>query len=307
MRAQTRQSPVGAGEHVVQFYDRGDDLISAVGGYLTRAVSAGAVAIAIVTDDHRRAFQAELTDRGVDAARAVRDGSLVWLDAAATLAVCMHDGEIDAAAFRANLAPVVKRAQDGGRPVKAYGEMVALLWDIGDVVGAIELEKLWNELAGDLNFALFCGYHAQPLAGEEYADALQQVCHFHTAVLDVVSARFRAGPGAPFAARRFVASLLGCRPFGGRAPTDAARLVVSELATNAVVHADSPFSVSVRYGGSVIRISVRDWSPTMPVVRDGGPGAPSGRGLRLVDMVARDWGVETAPDGKTIWADLPMG
>jgi anti-sigma regulatory factor (Ser/Thr protein kinase) len=303
---QTRDSTLGDGEHVVQFYDHDAELTRAVGDYLTRAVSEGEVAIVIATEEHRQAFEAELVDGGIDVARAAADGSLLWLDAAQTLATFVQDGVVDPARFRARLSPVVRGAQHGGRPVKAYGEMVALLWDAGDVLAAIEVEKLWNDLGSELSFALWCGYHTRSVAGDEHADALHQVCHLHTAVVDAATARFRAGPDAPFAARRFVTSLLGLRPYDDRAPTDDAQLVVSELATNAVVHAGSPFSVSVRYDGSAIRIAVHDWNPTLPVMRNEGPTAISGRGLQLVNMLARDWGVETSPDGKTVWAELPL-
>jgi len=303
---QTRQSMLGDGEHVVQFYDRDADLVRAVGDYLTRAVSEGEAAIVIATEEHRRAFEADMVAGGIDVARAVVDGSLVWLDAAQTLARFLHEGVVDPAGFRACLGPVVRGAQHGGRPLKAYGEMVALLWDSGDVLGAIEVEKLWNALGRELRFALWCGYHTRSVAGEEHADALHEVCHLHTAVVDAATARFRAGPDAPFAARRFVKSLLECRPYDDRAPADDAQLVVSELATNAVIHAGSPFSVSVRYDGSAVRIAVHDWNPTLPVLRRGGPMAVSGRGLHLVNMLARDWGVEPTPDGKTVWAELPL-
>jgi anti-sigma regulatory factor (Ser/Thr protein kinase) len=303
---QTRQSRVGDGEHVVQFYDRDADLVRAVGDYLIRAVSEGDAAIVIATEPHRRDFEAELVAGGIDVSRAVADGSLVWLDAAQTLASFVHEAVVDPARFRACLGPVVRAAQHGGRPLKAYGEMVALLWDAGDVLGAIEVEKLWNALGREERFALWCGYHTRSVSGDEHADALHEVCHLHTAVVDASTARFRAGPDAPSAARRFVNALLGCRPYDDRAPTDDAQLVVSELATNAVMHAGSPFSVSVRYDGSAIRIAVHDWNPMLPVLRNGGPAAPSGRGLHLVRMLARDWGVERSPDGKTVWAELAL-
>jgi hypothetical protein len=290
----------------VQFYDRDGDLVRAVGDYLISAVTAGEAAIVIATDAHRAALAFELTGGGIDVARACADGSLVWLDAAETLETFTDDGQVDPVAFRASLAPVVRGAQRGGRSVKAYGEMVALLWDAGDVLGAIVLEKLWNALGRDLRFALWCGYHTRSVAGDEHADALHEVCHLHHAVVDVATARFRAGADAPFAARRFVAGLLGCRPYDDRAPVDDAQLVVSELATDSVVHAGSPFSVSVRYDGAAIRISVHDWNPTLPVLRHGGPAARSGRGLHLVGALARAWGVEPSADGKTVWAELPL-
>jgi hypothetical protein len=184
--------------------------------------------------------------------------------------------------------------------------MVALLWDAGNVLTAIELEKLWNGLARELRFSLYCAYHTHSVAGEEHADALHEVCELHSAVVDDASARFRAGPDAPFAARRFVTGLLARRPYGARVSAEDARLVVSELATNAVVHAGTPFSVSIRCDGSAVRISVQDWNTAPPVVRNTAPTAPSGRGLRLVDAVTRGWGVEHAIDGKTVWAELAL-
>lgn len=306
MTIQTRQSPVGDREHVVQFYDRDGDLVRAVGAYLAEAVRAGESAIVIATEAHRLAFQAELLDAGVDIARATTRGALLWLDAAQTLATFVHDGEVDREAFRATIGQVVRGAQRDARPVRAYGEMVALLWDAGDVLGAIEVEKLWNELGCDLHFSLWCGYHARGLAGEEHAEALHQVCHLHTAVVEHATARFRAGADAPFAARRFVTGVLGCPPFGEGAPAADAQLVVSELASNAVLHAGSPFSVSVRFEPGCVRIEVQDWNPRLPVMREPGTAARSGRGLRLVDAVASDWGVEPGPDGKTVWAELPL-
>ncbi len=304
MSVETRESMVGEGEHVVQFYDDDADLIRAVGAYLIQTVSAGETAIVLATEAHRVAFEAELVGAGIDVGRAVQDGTFVSLDAAQTMSAFIDEGEIDPAAFQAVIGDLVRSAQRNGRSVRAYGEMVALLWEAGDVLGAIELEKLWNELGKELRFALWCAYHTQSMAGEEHADALHKVCHLHTAVVEDATARFRAGPDAPFAARRFVAGVLAGRRYTDPAAAQDAQLVVSELATNAVIHAGTPFSVSLSFDGSTIRISVHDWSSARPVMQDAAPTAPSGRGLRLVDAVTRDWGVEPATDGKTVWAEF---
>jgi anti-sigma regulatory factor (Ser/Thr protein kinase) len=306
MSVQTRESMVGGGEHVVQFYDHDGDLARAVGDYLIRGVSAGEVAVVIATEAHRREFEAVMAASGIDTARARRDGSLIWRDARATLARFMRDGKVDADAFRRVVGTMLREIVGLGSPIRAYGEMVALLWEDGDVLAAIELEKLWNGLAREHHFSLWCAYHTQSVAGEEHADALHEVCQLHHAVVDDASARFRAGPDAPFAARRFVAGLLACRPFAGRVAADDVQLVISELATNAVIHAGTPFSVSLSSDGSVMRISVSDWSALRPVMRDGSPGAISGRGLRLVAAVADAWGVEPGPEGKTVWAELQL-
>jgi anti-sigma regulatory factor (Ser/Thr protein kinase) len=304
---ETRESIVADGEHVVQFYDDDAALLQAVGGYVTRAVSDGAAVIVIATKAHRLAFEAELVAAGIDMTRATDEGGVVWLDAAQTLSLFVDDdGQIDRAAFRNVIGGVLAWARGSGRPVRAYGEMVGLLWEAGDVLGAIELERAWNELGGELSFGLWCGCHTKSVAGEERADALHQVCHLHTGVVGDAAARFPAEADAPSAARRFVANVLQRRRYGEPAHTEDAQLVVSELATNAVIHAGSPFSVAVHYVGSAIRISVHDRNPGLPMLRHGGPAARAGRGLHLVGALARAWGVEPSADGKTVWAEVPL-
>jgi anti-sigma regulatory factor (Ser/Thr protein kinase) len=306
MAVQTPEMMAGTGEHVVQFYDDDGDLAQAVGSYLAHAIRARQVAIVIATPEHRAAFGTELAAAGVDVARAEQDGALICLDAAQTLARIMPSGRLNRDVFKAEIGGLIGEASRTGREVKAYGEMVNLLWDKGDVLDAIELEKLWNALAREQHFSLWCAYHGHSLAPHEHPDELHEVCRLHTSVIAEATARFAAGVDAPRAARRFVTSVLERRPYLGMLEADEAELVVSELATNAVIHAGTPFSVTVALNGSTIRISVRDWNQTAPIVRDAPPEARSGRGLRLVDAITHDWGVERDPEGKTVWADLAL-
>jgi anti-sigma regulatory factor (Ser/Thr protein kinase) len=79
---------------------------------------------------------------------------------------------------------------------------------------------------------------------------------------------------------------------------DAVALVVSELVTNAVVHARSPFVLSVEGRTGGVRISVRDGSSD-------GPGEPAeGLGMRIVDHHGQRWGWQPTPDGKVVWLDV---
>jgi anti-sigma regulatory factor (Ser/Thr protein kinase) len=316
MALELEEIRAGAGQHVVQFYEDDTELAQTIGNYLTVALADGAVAIVIATEAHRRLFAAELEGAGVDLRAASLDGTLVMLDAAATMAAFVDSGQVDHAAFASTVGSVVRRAVDTGRPVCAYGEMVALLWEAGDVLAAIELETAWNDLARELPFGLACAYRSQLVQGHEHAEALHQVCHLHTSVIgsppgkrpdapraSEVSAHFQRERQAPAAARHFVAEVL---EGWGHPPglLEDAKLVVSELATNAVTHASSPFSVAMRPDGSSVRLSVRDASCASPSVRHGDGWSDSGRGLRLVDAVAADWGVEMEAEGKTVWAEL---
>jgi anti-sigma regulatory factor (Ser/Thr protein kinase) len=301
---------IETGAHVVQFYEHDADLIATVGGYLTAAVRAGDVAVVIATPDHRQAFEAELDAAGIDVAGARRRRAFVAVDAAETMARFIVDGRIDKDRFTTVIGGLIRRAGATGRSVRAYGEMVALLWDADDVMAAIELETLWNELGRQLRFSLFCGYSTSSVAGSEHSHAFQQVCHLHSAILDrgsrprhhEVSRRFPGRLDAPRAARSFVADTL--QRWGFVSLVDDAMLTMSELATNAIVHADSPFTVVIASEADTVRLSVRDQSTLVPTRRDNGPMAQSGRGIDLVSVIADRWGIEVLPDGKVVWAEL---
>jgi anti-sigma regulatory factor (Ser/Thr protein kinase) len=82
---------------------------------------------------------------------------------------------------------------------------------------------------------------------------------------------------------------------------DSAVLGVSELVTNACLHARTALTVVVAAAHPHgVRITVTDGSPTLPTQRRHGRTAATGRGLRLLDTFGR-WGVESAPEGKAVW------
>jgi anti-sigma regulatory factor (Ser/Thr protein kinase) len=113
---------------------------------------------------------------------------------------------------------------------------------------------------------------------------------------------FSADPISVTAARRFVVSTLRS---GSGELRQAAELLVSELATNAVRHVRSEFVVSIDAASGRIRIEVSDHGGGTPVMRSPGPDEPTGRGLRMVDMFADEWGVEHhRTGGKTVWFTL---
>jgi anti-sigma regulatory factor (Ser/Thr protein kinase) len=118
------------------------------------------------------------------------------------------------------------------------------------------------------------------------------------------SREFQPMDSAPRAARRFVEDALRRWGHDGWAVDDA-RLLVSELVTNAVIHTRSPFSVSLESQPSRLRVAVHDESSAVP--RSGGQTletARGGRGLQIVATLADDWGVMATPAGKTVWAEL---
>jgi anti-sigma regulatory factor (Ser/Thr protein kinase) len=83
-----------------------------------------------------------------------------------------------------------------------------------------------------------------------------------------------------------------------------ASVVLSELVTNAVLHAGTEISVRVSYDEGCLRLEVSDESPRMPVAKRRNPSAATGKGLVLVDALATEWGVRPEANGKTIWANF---
>jgi anti-sigma regulatory factor (Ser/Thr protein kinase) len=88
------------------------------------------------------------------------------------------------------------------------------------------------------------------------------------------------------------------------ADPDAAALVASELATNAVIHANTDFEVRVPEHDTAFRVEIVNDAPEMIVaLRD--PTDHSGRGLHIVDALTQSWGTETTSDQKIVWFELP--
>lgn len=119
------------------------------------------------------------------------------------------------------------------------------------------------------------------------------------------SARFGADLGSVGEARRFVRRAL--IDMGAQDLEFEACQVVSELATNSVIHAATAFEVGLEYAGDVLRVRVSDSSPKSPITKSHSVQATTGRGLRLVAKLADEWGTEVRPDGKTVWCTLRAG
>jgi anti-sigma regulatory factor (Ser/Thr protein kinase) len=103
-------------------------------------------------------------------------------------------------------------------------------------------------------------------------------------------------------ARRHIASTLGQWHLTGL--TETACLLVSELVTNAVLHARTAMTLTATKDGDGVRISVTDGSPVPPALRRHSDTATTGRGLRLLDQLADAWSVESSNDGKSVWFTL---
>lgn len=204
--------------HLVQLY--GSDplpLARNVGRYLAEGLAAGEGAVIIAAHAHREAFIAELEAHQADPAAAIRDGRLVVLDADETLARFLVDGQPDYDLFDAAVGTVVtKLATAYPAGVRAYGEMVGLLWEAGRFAAAIRLEEFWNVLLHASAIRLFCAYPID-VCGDDFtvADVDALLCA-HTHVLP-------SGAHVEASLERAMADVLGAPAEGLRRLVDAHR------------------------------------------------------------------------------------
>ncbi|MEW6763877.1 MAG: ATP-binding protein [Pseudomonadota bacterium] len=161
--------PDGEVPHTVRFYDDDISLQDEVGGFVDAALASGGAAIVIATPEHCAGIRRRVT----------APERVVFLDAEETLGRLLVEGWPDEARFRAVIGPVLAKAAQSGGPVHAFGEMVALLCAEGRYQAAVRLEQLWNLLAADYRFALFCAYPWRLFPDPTQAEAFEQVCAEH--------------------------------------------------------------------------------------------------------------------------------
>ncbi len=183
----------GDGDHIVQFYESDGFLTGSVSRFLGAALGAGDGAILIATRTHREAIQRKLRSRGLNLSVARAEGQLVSLDAAETLGQFMVGDFPDPERFQEVIGEVVAGVGRGRPRVKAFGEMVALLWAEGKREGAIRLEELWNDLQKTHPFSLYCAYPIRAFNGPAQEVPFHEVCTCHSRVLPAES--YAALPG----------------------------------------------------------------------------------------------------------------
>jgi anti-sigma regulatory factor (Ser/Thr protein kinase) len=152
--------------------------------------------------------------------------------------------------------------------------------------------------SGSIATARTLAFRAQ---GKRHAQLVRRIGIF----LAVPSMEFPADRTAPSRARRFVSDTLR----GWDIPRDKiadAVLLVSELVTNALLHARSAPSVELTHDGGRVRVDVVDESPTIPRRRRYASDAVTGRGIALVETLASRWGSEREGSGKRVWFELDV-
>ncbi len=187
------QEGAGKSDHFVQFYEHDDFLIESVATFIGAGLGAGDGAIVVATRAHREAIAKRLSLQGIDLPTVQSRGQYVPLDAAETLSKFMVDDSLDETLFMQVADGLITRTAKGRHGLRAFGEMVALLWADGNTAAAIRLEELWNDLGKAHSFFLFCGYPMKGFRHGANGEPFLRICKEHSRVIPAESYALHAG------------------------------------------------------------------------------------------------------------------
>jgi hypothetical protein len=172
--------------HLVQFYRSNESALAEnITRYFAEGLRRGEGCVAVAAAGRREALMTELQRRGADLPAALRQGRFIALDAQETLARFMVDGQPDWEAFDSTVGATIRavRERTDFLPLRAYGEMVGILWQAGERAAAVRLEEYWNTLLNGDDFSLLCGYPIDIFSDDFEIRALDAVLCAHTHVL----------------------------------------------------------------------------------------------------------------------------
>jgi hypothetical protein len=171
-----------ASEHIVQFFDSDESRAECVAGFLAEGYRKGQSAIVVAKPANWSSAFEQLEGLGIPVQRAIDEGTIIVKDAGDTLRRLSRNSSPDRAAFDEVVGKAVAGLARRGVPVRAYGEMVDMLAQRGDLVDAIRLESFWNQLGERFPLSLLCGYCAAHFVATATHRALREICSAHTSV-----------------------------------------------------------------------------------------------------------------------------
>jgi hypothetical protein len=171
-------------EHLVEFYEDEGRFLDMLARFVLDGLGNREAVVAIANVSHLATLRARVAAAGFDVPALQACGRYVPLDAAATLSQIMVDGWPDEARFEHVIGQVIAHARRDGRAVRAFGEMVALLWGQGQHDAALRLERLWDRHCSRAGTAVLCAY---PRIGatRDLTESVAEVCALHSQVRGV--------------------------------------------------------------------------------------------------------------------------
>jgi hypothetical protein len=174
---------ISYGDHLVQFYKTDEFLTETVTNFIAPALMNGEGAVVIATEPHLHQFEKALKDLQINTTVLMLTGQLLMLDADEMLSKFIENEIPNSQKFDEHIANPLLEMRRKFSDVKAYGEMVNILWAQGNLYATMELEKLWNQLLSSNEFSLLCSYSLDSLSEEKHGFAFHEICQCHSHVI----------------------------------------------------------------------------------------------------------------------------
>jgi hypothetical protein len=173
--------PLKPCEHLVHFYDDEAVFLNSLEAFIVQGLMAGEAVVVIALPAHRSALEFRLRGHGLDLAALEAGEQLLLLDAQATLASFLRDGLPSEVLFEQVLGRLIARLRARHRSVRAFGEMVGILWADGNAAATHRLEELWHAYCQREGLVLYCAYPRSAFALEQAA--LERIGGAHSQVI----------------------------------------------------------------------------------------------------------------------------
>lgn len=169
-------------EHVVQIYENDEVFLDLLNGFVSGGISSGDSVVVIATAAHLKHLTQRLANVGLNVSDLVSTNQYIPLEAEDTLSRFMVNDWPDETLFNLLVSDIIAKAKTGDRQVRAFGEMVAILWAKGQVGATVRLEHLWNKFCENEAFCLFCAY---PKSGftQDASESVMHICGAHSKMI----------------------------------------------------------------------------------------------------------------------------
>lgn len=164
-------------DHILHLYDDDAEFLCTLEPFIRDGLRNNESVVVIATNAHLKSLKEWLNRPGT--APDPSAGRYIPLDAEAMLARFMVDHWPDARLFAEVMSGILSQAVEGGRSVRAFGEMVALLWEKAQFDATLQLEHLWNNLKKVYSFPLFCAYPKSCFA-KNNVNSIESICAAHS-------------------------------------------------------------------------------------------------------------------------------
>ena len=168
---------------MVQIYDHQETFLNNLEGFVVNGLITGQSVLTFATSGHLQTLERRLKQRGLDIIDLAHRDQYIPMDAQETLSRFMVNGWPNEERFYQLIHRLVTRARKNGRRVRAFGEMVALLWSGGNTAATAQLEQLWNKYCVVERIHLYCAYPKDNFS-ESVISSVKHLCKTPTMVME---------------------------------------------------------------------------------------------------------------------------